>query len=144
MHGVLALVAASLVSIDIGWQPRPDGGFEYIIQIEPQMIDTLKDGQAIASELPQNLRGMRSYRITVGNAKLPHEGEPAPFAPATVDEPPATGAQPGAVAGGLPGPALDLGPPPTEAASTQSSPIDKPLPRRPRRRRSIRIRSLRK
>jgi hypothetical protein len=129
MNGVLALVAATVVSIDIGWQPRPDGGFEYIIQIEPQMLDTLKDGQAIGSELPANLRGMRSYKITVGNAKLPHEGEPAPFTPVPVDEPPAAPAAAGptgTVARSLPGPGPDLSPPPGDArpqggANTQST-----------------------
>jgi hypothetical protein len=82
MNGVLALVAATVVSIDVGWQPLSDGGFEYIIQIEPHMLGTLEGGQAISSELPRNLRGMRSYRIIVGNAKLPHEGEPPPVEPA--------------------------------------------------------------
>jgi hypothetical protein len=81
MNGVLALVAATVVSIDIGWQPLADGGYEYIIQIEPHMVGTLAGGQAISSELPRNLRGMRSYRIVVGNEKLPHEGEPLPVEP---------------------------------------------------------------
>jgi len=88
MNGVLALVAATVVSIDVGWQPLADGGFEYIIQIEPHMLGTLEGGQAISSELPRNLRGMRSYRIIVGNAKLPHEGEPPPVEPAPAGQSP--------------------------------------------------------
>jgi hypothetical protein len=128
MNGVLALVAATVVSIDIGWQPRPDGGFEYIIQIEPQMLDMLKDGQAIGSELPANLRGMRSYKITVGNAKIPHEGEPAPFTPAAIDESPAaspTAGPKGTVAATLPGPGT-IASPPTGADARSTAEVTPP------------------
>jgi len=90
MNGVLAIVAATLIATDVGWQPLPDGGFEYIIQIKPQSLNTLESGQDISSQLPPRLRGMRGYRITVGNAKLPHQGEPPPVEPATPDTAPAT------------------------------------------------------
>jgi hypothetical protein len=66
------------VGIDYGWQPVADGGFEYIIQIEPETLDSLKKGQDIFSQLPPKLRGIRAYRITVGTGPLPHEGEPPP------------------------------------------------------------------
>ena len=68
MNGVMALVLATAVSIDIGWQPLDEGGFEYIIQIEPQMLGTLEAGQAIGSQLPTDVHRHASYRIVVGNA----------------------------------------------------------------------------
>lgn len=83
MNGVLALVAATVVAIDVGWQPLPDGGFEYIIQLEPQTLESLKDGQDLSSQLPPSLQGVRTYRITVGNNPLPHEGDPPPVPAST-------------------------------------------------------------
>lgn len=129
MTGVLAIVAMSVVGIDVGWQPLPGGGFEYIIQIEPEMLETMKGGQDIASQLPPALRGVRNYRITVGNGPLPHEGEPPPALPAN---PPAaaprSAIRPGDVAatssgpsGGqaLPGPGeVALPPPPADSLPT--------------------------
>lgn len=76
MTGVLALMAATAVSVDVGWHTTANGGFEYIIQIEPELLDSLKAGTDVFSELPPFLRGVRSYRITIGNAELPHEGTP--------------------------------------------------------------------
>ncbi len=83
MNGVMALVAATVVAIDVGWQPLPDGGFEYIIQLEPQTLESLKDGQDLSSQLPPSLQGVRTYRITVGNNPLPHEGDPPPVPTST-------------------------------------------------------------
>jgi hypothetical protein len=55
---------------------------EYIIQIEPHLLEMLKNGEQLVSDIPPNLRGVRSYRITVGTAKLPREGElPEPELP---------------------------------------------------------------
>jgi hypothetical protein len=84
MNGVLALVAATTLGIDVGWEPLPSGGFEYIIQIEPQTLESMKRGQEILSALPPAVRGMRRYRITVGDGAVPHEGEPLPIEVAQV------------------------------------------------------------
>ncbi len=96
MNGVLAIVAAAALGIDVGWQPLDDGGFEYIIQLEPQTLESLRDGQDLSSQVPPFLQGVRTYRITVGNSPLPHEGEPPPATAntAAVAKVPATGAAP--------------------------------------------------
>lgn len=70
------LVTARLAqAVQFGWQPLPDGGIEYQIQVEPELLDSFrKDG--FTSDLPENLqRNLRRIRITVGNAKLPNEGD---------------------------------------------------------------------
>jgi hypothetical protein len=81
MHALMVLVAASAFGVDVGWEPLPDGGLEYIIQIEPQLLDTLLKGHDLVSELPAGLN-VKRYRITVGDAKLPRENEPAANQPA--------------------------------------------------------------
>ena len=82
MYGAAFCLVTAALGVDVGWQPLPDGGMEYIIQIEPQMLEMLKSGDQLVSDIPPNLRGVRSYRITVGTEKLPREGElPEPEAP---------------------------------------------------------------
>lgn len=81
--GPMLLLAAASVGIDFGWQPIAGGGVEYIIQIEPELLESLASGRAdIVSEIPPFLQGVRSYRITVGTGPLPHHGEPPPMADA--------------------------------------------------------------
>lgn len=76
MQTLALMVVAAAVGIDIGWQQLDDGSYEYIIQIEPEMVDALHEGRDILSDLPPALRNIRRYRITVGNDPLPHEGIP--------------------------------------------------------------------
>jgi len=75
MYGAAFCLLTAALGYDVGWQPLPDGGMEYIIQIEPHVLEMLKSGEQIVSDIPPNLRGVRSYRITVGTEKLPREGE---------------------------------------------------------------------
>lgn len=82
MYGAAFCLLTAALGYDVGWQPLPDGGMEYIIQIEPHLLEMLKNGEQLVSDIPPNLRGVRSYRITVGTAELPREGElPEPELP---------------------------------------------------------------
>jgi hypothetical protein len=77
MHPLMSLVAASAVSISAGWTRLPDGsGYEYIIQIEPEAIASLVDGEEFISEVPPDAREVRSYRVRVGRQQLPRESGP--------------------------------------------------------------------
>ena len=76
MHAVLMLVAVALPGIDVGWIQLPDGSYEYIIQIEPEMLERLREGHDLRSDLPPALRNVSRYQIRVGTAPLPHEGIP--------------------------------------------------------------------
>ncbi len=76
MCGNIACIAAVLFGVDVGWQPLPEGGLEYIVQIEPELLETLRSGQPIQSDLPSRLKDIRAYRIVVGTAELPRELPP--------------------------------------------------------------------
>ena len=69
MTGALLILAATTMGIEVGWQPLSDGGVEYIIQIEPDLLPLLADNQDITSEVPADL-DVRRYRITVGTGKV--------------------------------------------------------------------------
>ncbi len=72
MHAAIVLLAGSLLSVDVGYQPLPDGGVEYIIQIEPELVDVIRRGEKdVTSTIPADL-DVRKVRVTIGNAQLPH------------------------------------------------------------------------
>lgn len=80
------LILCAGVGVDAGWQRLADGGYEYIIQIEPHMLDSLNQQKHdIVSEVPPFLRDIRSYRIRVGDEELPRDA-PAPGAPSSLAE----------------------------------------------------------
>jgi hypothetical protein len=90
MHTIV-LLAASVLGLDYGWQPLTGGGFEYIIQIEPELLDSLQAGETLRSDLPPYLRDVRSYRIQVGRGPVPRLGNPqAAVAETPASEPPQT------------------------------------------------------
>ena len=78
MSGSILCIAAAVLAIDAGWRPLDDGGVVYLIQIEPEMLDTLRAGEAVESDIPPHVKDVRGYRITVGSEKLPRELPPAP------------------------------------------------------------------
>lgn len=75
--GILALMAASALGIDYGWQPVAGGGVEYIIRLEDDALELLKTDD-IVSDLPPTLHAVRSYRVTTMKGPLPHQDEPPP------------------------------------------------------------------
>ncbi len=84
MSSVLVLVSAAVLGIEIGWEPMPEGGHEYTIQIEPNLLEVLQRGNAIVSEVPPQVH-VRRYRVTVGSGTLPRvdgEAQPANQQPA--------------------------------------------------------------
>lgn len=78
MTGLLLCLSAAALGVDYGWQPVAGGGIEYIIQIEPALVESLKEGRDLFSDLPSSVSNVRRYRITVGSGRLPHHGEPPP------------------------------------------------------------------
>jgi len=70
------LMATATLGVDYGWQPTPEGQVEYIIQIEPDLLRTLTDGQQITSEIPPELRGVRRFTIRVGTGPVPRQLPP--------------------------------------------------------------------
>lgn len=82
MHAVLLCLVSAAVGIDVGWQKRPEGGMEYIIQLDPATLESLRDGQVIQSDVPARAGDVRAYRIMVGKETLPKETPPEPKEPA--------------------------------------------------------------
>ncbi|MEE8452674.1 MAG: hypothetical protein V3R99_12190 [Thermoguttaceae bacterium] len=64
-------LATILLGIDVQWEPLPEGGVEYRIQIEPELLENLDEsGVLVQSDVPPYVGDIRAFRITVGNTEL--------------------------------------------------------------------------
>ena len=82
MHTLLLCIAAASVGIHAGWQRMPEGGMQYIIQLDPETLQSLREGAEIESDIPPSAGEVRSYKILMGTRQLPRETPPAPKAAA--------------------------------------------------------------
>jgi hypothetical protein len=77
MSAVALLALFFATGVDSGWQPMPDGSprSEYIVQVEPEMLAALADGQSvpIVSEVPAEAQPIGRIRIVVGRDALPRQ-----------------------------------------------------------------------
>ncbi len=71
MNGIAIMLVAATVGVDYGWQPREDGTLEYIIQIEPELYQSLREGGEIVSEIHPDARNVSRIRIRIGREELP-------------------------------------------------------------------------
>ncbi len=128
MSPLVLLIATAAFGIEpgeAGWEPLPDGGYEYTLQIDPQVLEPLKRGtDEIVSDVPPQLN-VRRFRVIVGTGQVPKvEGAPR------AGEPQAAIKQPE-----QPAPELNLAPPeaalPSEPGAARRV---APMTARPRRR----------
>lgn len=81
------LVAAQARAVTYGWQELPDGGVEYLVQVEPFALDAFRE-TGFWSEIPAGTKEIRRITLKIGDAKLPHEGTAPPPAPIQSPKPP--------------------------------------------------------
>ncbi len=81
-----------LMLTDYGWQKTPSGEVEYVIQIEPELLDSLRRGEEIVSTIPPRLGKVTRFRIRVGRAPVPKDA--SLLAADGAPEPPVTGPPP--------------------------------------------------
>jgi hypothetical protein len=137
MYGAVLCLAVAF-GVDAGWRRLPEGGFEYVIQLEPETLDALKAGDEFFSDVPPGVRDVRSYRITAGTGELVREGDlegapstPESQPPAEAQSPPEsqppTEAQPSPEGQSLPqGQSVPEGQSPPEAQSPPEGPTPDP------------------
>lgn len=73
MHAVAIVLAASALTVDYGWEKTGDGQLEYIIQIEPPLLEVLRAGGTITSEIDPQVAQVRRFRVRVGRDPVPRE-----------------------------------------------------------------------
>lgn len=93
MNTLVMCIALVAGGIDAGWERRPEGGMEYIIQLNPETLESLQSGTPLQSDVQPSAGEVRSFRIVVGAKQLPREEPPTQFAvpklPQPKEQPPA-------------------------------------------------------
>ncbi len=80
MTPIIPVLLGAILGVDVGWTPAPDGSGEqvYIIQIEPELLDRLSDGEVVTSIIDSRAGAITQFRIQVGNGKLPRLAAASP------------------------------------------------------------------
>jgi hypothetical protein len=81
MNPLLICVTAATLGIQFGWERLPDGGAEYIIQLNAMDIDALRDNQQLRSAVSSDAGEIKAFRIVAGAGKPKREPpllKPAP------------------------------------------------------------------
>jgi len=85
MESASLLLWASSLGVVFGWQPMPDGSpsYEYIVQLEPELVATLEAGHSIpiTSDIPAEVGPIGRIRIVVGRDELPRQQLVTQFKP---------------------------------------------------------------
>lgn len=75
-----SVLAAAIMSVTFGYEPSQDAdrGYDYIVQVEPELLDDMKKGLAedIEVNIPQEVSPVRRIRIVVGSDELPRKLRP--------------------------------------------------------------------
>lgn len=74
MSPTLTCLALALVGVDLGYQPAPNGGVEFIIQINPTTLQAIRPGDRFELDVPREARQLQPshFVVTLGNESLPH------------------------------------------------------------------------
>ena len=86
MNTLLAYVAAATLGFHVGWERLPDGGMEYIIELDPTSIEALRDKRSLGSDIPAAAGEIRAFRIVMGSGQ-PKRETPLPKPPAPQAKP---------------------------------------------------------
>ena len=86
MNPLLICVAAATFGFPVGWERLPEGGMEYVIQLDSTAIEILRDGQPLQSAIPADAGEIRAVRIMMGPGKLKRE-TPLPKLPPMAAKP---------------------------------------------------------
>jgi hypothetical protein len=124
MSRIIAILIANFFVVDYGIAPDGNGNSVYVIQIEPEVAKQLVAGYAIESVIPPELRGVRKFRIQIGDEKLI---KPTPLLPALEGQEGALGFTPAPVTTNGDEKSNEV----SEGESTGIDPRDLPLPLEP-------------
>ncbi|MGW8255980.1 MAG: hypothetical protein ACWGMZ_00690 [Thermoguttaceae bacterium] len=79
-------ISVAILGVNAGWQPLPDGGMEYIIQLDADTLEALKSGEIIQSDVPPAAGKVSTYKIILGSKQLPRINASGPLDEVTVSK----------------------------------------------------------
>ena len=69
MNGLMLLMSLAAPGVEYGWQTTPQG-LEYIVQIEPQVVQSMIEGRDVYSVVPENITNIDRIRLHQGEGQL--------------------------------------------------------------------------
>ena len=72
--GVTSAMFPQAPGVQFGWQPVSREQLEFIVQVSPERMTTLRTGEDIVGDMPIDLPNVARLRIISGNAALPRQG----------------------------------------------------------------------
>lgn len=78
MNGIALVLALSLPAVDHAWRTTDGGQAEYVVQIEPVLLTSLWEGEAITSQLPADAKRVDRLCIRIGSGGLARLDRRAP------------------------------------------------------------------
>jgi hypothetical protein len=67
-----------LLGVKVGWEVGPDRSVEYVIQLDADDLEQFRVERVIRSDVPSQMKNIRSYRIEYGMGRLPPRQDPLP------------------------------------------------------------------
>jgi hypothetical protein len=83
--------------VTYGWQPVDAKSLEFIVQISPERLVLLKNGEEIVGEIPPEVQQVARFRVRSASGQLPRQllasagGQTSGVALASANQPPSTG-----------------------------------------------------
>jgi len=71
MHGIALIIALSSLGVDYSWRTTPEGEVEYVLQVEPEFIQSLVDGEEIHSDVPAEVGTAQRLILRIGTKEAP-------------------------------------------------------------------------
>ncbi len=78
MHPAILGVTIGLLGVKVGWEVGPDRSVEYVIQLDADDLEQFRVERVIRTDVPSQIRNVRSYRIQYGIGLLPPRQDPLP------------------------------------------------------------------
>lgn len=79
MHALAVLLTVTSLGVEYGWHNLDGQETEYVIQIEPNLLELLRNGDEVVSEVASEVADVRRFRIRVGAGKLPRRAIGSPL-----------------------------------------------------------------
>ncbi len=78
MNGFGLLIAVAALGVDVGWETGPGGQSYYTVHIEKLLLEPLREGQAIVSNVDSNDRNLTRFQILIGDHAHAVSSQPGP------------------------------------------------------------------
>lgn len=70
VYAACLLMTSAVLGVDFGYDVNAQGELEYVVQIEPEMLETLKAGEKITLGHPPDVERIQVFCLRVGNDEL--------------------------------------------------------------------------